>query len=72
MTTLWFLVAISMNADGTSFMPAMPELKASYADCMTQDYYQTEDDRMFCIEADDFPDLIKILLDNFDFGGTPA
>lgn len=72
MNTMWFLVALFMNGDGTWVMREMPVVKDNYAHCMQQDYYQSDAAKMVCVEADDFSDLIKILLTNFDFGGQPT
>lgn len=71
MTTVWFLVSLFMNSDGTYVMREMPVLKDSYEHCMAQDYYQLDGDITVCVEADDFADLISILLSNFAFGGQP-
>lgn len=72
MTTIWFLVALTMNPDGTWWMRDMPIVKDSFEHCMAQDYLQNEVDKMVCVEADDFADLIKILLTKLNFGGQPA
>lgn len=71
-TMMWFLVALSMNGDGTWVMQEKPVVKDSHAHCVEQDYYQSPTIKVVCVEADDFADLIQILLDNFDFGGKPA
>ena len=74
--TVWFLVTLFTSVNGdhwTLHQDHMPQELATQQECADTAVFKMVDRRsptikLWCIEADDMDDLVKILDRNFDFG----